>query len=112
MRKIVASVESRDILVHAPEGKIATENAREVGRAAKKHRAGRKPASSHAGERLLATSRIPVTRAVWGELAGLKKPGETFDHLLADMIEREKENRFFEDMDRIEKRGKFVAMEW
>lgn len=59
-----------------------------------------------------ATSRIPVSRAVWEELTGLKKPGETFDHLLADMIEREKENRFFEDMDRIEKRGKFVAMEW
>lgn len=59
-----------------------------------------------------ATSRIPVSRAVWGELTKLKKPGETFDHLLADMIEREKENRFFEDMDRIEKRGNFVAMEW
>lgn len=58
------------------------------------------------------TSRIPVSLAVWGELSKLKKPGETFDHLLADMIEREKENRFFEDMDRIKKRGNFVAMEW
>jgi hypothetical protein len=63
-------------------------------------------------EHMPATSRIPVSRAVWAELASLKKPGETFDHLLANMIEREKENRFFEDMDRIEKRGKFVAMEW
>jgi hypothetical protein len=59
-----------------------------------------------------ATSRIPVSRAVWAELAGLKKPGETYDHLLADMVEREKRDRFFEDMDRIEKRGKFVAMKW
>jgi hypothetical protein len=59
-----------------------------------------------------ATSRIPVSRAVWAELSGLRKPGETYDHMLAEMIEREKENRFFEDMDRIEKRGKFVAMEW
>ncbi len=67
----------------------------------------------HAGARHMpATSRIPVSKAVWGELSELKRPGETFDHLLADMIEREKENRFFEDMDRIEKRGKFVAMEW
>jgi hypothetical protein len=112
MRKIVGCVEPREVLVHAPGGKIVTENAREVGRVAEKYRAGRKPTSSHAGERLPATSRIPVTRAVWGELAGLKRPGETFDHLLSDMIEREKENRFFEDMDRIEKRGKFVAMEW
>lgn len=84
----------------------------EARRAAKKRGAGGRTSSSHADERLPATSRIPVTRAVWGELAGLKRPGETFDHLLADMIEREKENRFFEDMDRIEKRGKFVAMEW
>lgn len=65
-----------------------------------------------ARKRMPATSRIPVSRTVWAELSELKKPGETFDHLLAEMIEREKKNRFFEDMDRIEKRGKFVAMEW
>jgi predicted CopG family antitoxin len=65
-----------------------------------------------ARRRMPATSRIPVSRTVWAELSELKKPGETFDHLLAEMIEREKKNRFFEDMDRIEKRGKFVAMEW
>jgi hypothetical protein len=65
-----------------------------------------------ARRRMPATSRIPVSKTVWAELSELKKPGETFDHLLAEMIEREKKNRFFEDMDRIEKRGKFVAMEW
>jgi predicted CopG family antitoxin len=65
-----------------------------------------------ARRRMPATSRIPVSRTVWAELSELKKPGETFDHLLAEMIESEKKNRFFEDMDRIEKRGKFVAMEW
>jgi len=59
-----------------------------------------------------AISRIPVSKVVWGELAGLKKPGETYDHLLEGMIEREKKPRLFEDMDRIEKRGRFVAMKW
>ena len=59
-----------------------------------------------------ATSRIPVSRAVWEELSDLKSAGETYDHLLAEMIEREKKRRLFEDMDRIEKRGKFVAMKW
>ena len=59
-----------------------------------------------------ATSRIPVSRAVWAELSSLRKPGQTYDHLLEEMIEREKKQRLFEDMDRIEKRGKFVAMKW
>lgn len=76
---------------------------------AKKRKA---PGSMSSSARLPATSRIPVSRTVWGELAGLKKPGETYDHLLEGMIEREKKNRLFEDMDRIEKRGKFVAMKW
>jgi hypothetical protein len=70
------------------------------------------PGSDHAAARMPATSRIPVSKVVWGELAGLKKPGETYDHLLEGMIEREKKNRLFEDMDRIEKRGRFVAMKW
>ena len=72
----------------------------------------RKPISDQAATRMPATSRIPVSRAVWEELSGLKKPGETYDHLLEEMKEREKKHRLFEDMDRIEKRGKFVAMKW
>ena len=73
---------------------------------------GKKPASDHVAARMPATSRIPVSKVVWGELAGLKKPGETYDHLLEGMIEREKKTRLFEDMDRIEKRGRFVALKW
>jgi hypothetical protein len=70
------------------------------------------PKATHMTGKMSATSRIPVSRAVWKELSGLKSAGETYDHLLAEMIEREKERRLFEDMDRIEKRGKFVAMKW
>jgi hypothetical protein len=113
MRKNVGGVEARRVL--APESEIVAENRRESERMnAKKHMAapGRKPASAHVAARMPATSRIPVSKVVWGELAGLKKPGETYDHLLERMIEREKKNRLFEDMDRIEKRGRFVAMKW
>jgi hypothetical protein len=70
------------------------------------------PKTTHVTGRMPATSRIPVSRVVWEELSGLKSAGETYDHLLAEMIEREKTRRLFEDMDRIEKRGKFVAMKW
>jgi hypothetical protein len=97
MRKSMGGVEARRVL--APETKIITENMATS-------------ESTPAGARMPATSRIPVSKVVWGELAGLKKPGETYDHLLEGMIEREKKNRLFEDMDRIEKRGKFVAMKW
>jgi hypothetical protein len=97
MRKSVGGVEARRVL--APESKIGTDNMTAS-------------ESTPTGVKMPATSRIPVSKVVWGELAGLKKPGETYDHLLEGMIEREKKNRLFEDMDRIEKRGKFVAMKW
>ncbi len=108
-------VEPRRVL--APENKITTKNRQDVGHMnAKKHMKtpGRSPASASVptGARMPATSRIPVSRAVWGELSGLRKPGETYDHLLEEMVEREKKRRLFEDMDRIEKSGKFKAMKW
>jgi hypothetical protein len=109
MRKNVGEAKSRRFLT--PESKIAAENiegVRSMKAETHMHAPGRKPAA----ERMPATSRIPVSKAVWAELAGLKRPGETYDHLLEEMIEREKKNRLFEDMDRIEKRGKFVAMKW
>ncbi len=59
-----------------------------------------------------ATSRIPVSREIWAKLSSLRAPGETYDQLLDRMIEAEKERRFFEDMERIEKRGKFVPIKW
>jgi hypothetical protein len=95
MRKIIGEVEVKSVSEHgeniAPEIMLKT---------------------THATGKMSATSRIPVSRAVWEELSGLKSAGETYDHLLAEMIEREKNRRLFEDMDRIEKRGKFVAMKW
>jgi hypothetical protein len=109
MRKNMGEAEPRRAL--ALESKMAAENRQEVRSInAKTHMLA--PGSKPAATRTPATSRIPVSKAVWAELAGLKKPGETYDHLLEGMIEREKKNRFFEEMDRIEKRGRFVAMKW
>ncbi len=58
----------------------------------------------------IANKRIPVTPEVWEGLTDLKRPGETFAHLLEEMIEHEKKLRLFLDMDRIEREGKFVEM--
>ena len=58
----------------------------------------------------VADKRIPVTREVWEGLSDLKRPGETFANLLAEMIEHEKKRRLFLDMDRIEREGNFVEL--
>jgi hypothetical protein len=74
------------------------------------------PQSNHDSKRMTAripaTCRILVSKATWAELSILKESGETYDHLLENMLEKEKKRRLFEDMDRIEKSGKFVAMKW
>jgi predicted CopG family antitoxin len=59
---------------------------------------------------MLATKRILVTEAVWAELSDLKRPGETFDQLPSEMIEREKKARVIEHLLKIAEDGKFVEM--
>jgi predicted CopG family antitoxin len=58
----------------------------------------------------VANKRIPVTGKVWEDLSDLKVSGETFAHLLSEMIENEKKRRLFLDMEKIEKEGKFVEL--
>jgi predicted CopG family antitoxin len=41
----------------------------------------------------VADKRIPVTCEVWEGLSDIKRPGETFANLLAEMIEHEKKRR-------------------
>lgn len=105
MRKIEGNVEARQVI--APERGITTENTNKGPMKPRRHTMVPK-----GKQKAVATSRIPVSRAVWAELSSLRKPGQTYDHLLEEMIEREKKQRLFEDMDKIEKRGKFVAMKW
>lgn len=59
---------------------------------------------------MLATKRVAVTEAVWAELSDLRRPGETFSQLLAEMIEREKKARLIEHLKMIADEGDFVEL--
>ncbi len=58
----------------------------------------------------VADKRIPVTLEVWQGLSDLKRSGETFAHLLEELIEHEKKLRLFLDMEQIEKEDRFVEL--
>jgi predicted CopG family antitoxin len=55
-----------------------------------------------------ATKRVAVTQAVWAKLSDLRRPGETFSQLLAEMIEREKKARLIERLMQIADEGDFL----
>lgn len=59
---------------------------------------------------MTATRYVPVSEEIWSDLSALKGPGQTYDDLLASMIEQEKKRRFVEEMDRIEGEGEFVEL--
>jgi len=56
------------------------------------------------------TKRIPVSEEIWASLSELKRPGQTFDGLLAAMVDREKKARLRADMERIEAEDEFVEL--
>ncbi len=58
-----------------------------------------------------ATKRVPVTEKVWQELGRLKKAGQTYDELLAELVEEHKKVHLFKEMRLIEERGDFVELE-
>lgn len=45
-----------------------------------------------------AVKRIPVSEPIWKELGSMKGAGQTYDDLLADLIERAKKARLEEDV--------------
>jgi len=51
-----------------------------------------------------ATKRIPVTEERWKELGELKEPGQTWDEVLAELVDEHKKARLFRDMNEIEER--------
>ena len=57
------------------------------------------------------TKRIPVRPRTWEELYELRKPGQTFDQVLSDMVAHEKKRRLFEDADRKMRDGHFTELE-
>ena len=51
---------------------------------------------------------IPVSETVWSCLTEMKRPGQTYDEVLSEIIEREKERRFLDDIAAIvEEEGDF-----
>jgi predicted CopG family antitoxin len=59
---------------------------------------------------MIAIKRVAVTEPVWSELSELKRPGETFSQLLAEMIEREKNARLIAHLKQIADVGDFVDL--
>ena len=59
---------------------------------------------------MVATKRIPVSPEIWEELSSLKEPGQTFDELIVELIEKEKKLRLLKDMKRIEETAEFVEI--
>ena len=57
-----------------------------------------------------ANKRIPVTEEIWAALSDLKRPGQTYDTLLAEMIAIKQERDFLAQIEEIEKTGQFVTL--
>lgn len=58
----------------------------------------------------VANKRIPVTEQIWESLAELKKHGQTYDQLLAEMIALKQERDFLAHIEEIEKHGEFISL--
>jgi predicted CopG family antitoxin len=59
---------------------------------------------------MIATKRLAVTESVWFELSELKRLGETFSQLLAELIDREKKARLIDHLKQIADEGDFVEL--
>ena len=55
-----------------------------------------------------ATKRIPVCPSTWEAVYELRKPGQTFDGVIKDMVAKEKRRRLYEDADRKMREGHFT----
>ena len=56
------------------------------------------------------SKRIPVTEQVWKELAEMRAAGQTYNDLLAEMIEVRKKRRLVEDIRRSQQEDDFVPL--
>jgi len=56
------------------------------------------------------SKRIPVTEEVWKELAEMRAAGQTYNDLLAEMIELRKKRRLMEDIHHSLQEDDFVPL--
>jgi predicted CopG family antitoxin len=59
----------------------------------------------------VADKRIPVTAETWESLSKLKRPGQTYDNLLEEMIALKQEQDFLRHLHEIEKKGDFMSLD-
>ncbi len=57
-----------------------------------------------------ATTRIPVSPSTWRTVHQLRKPGQTYDDVIQELIQRDSEQKLIDETERIMKRGKFVPL--
>lgn len=55
--------------------------------------------------------RIPVSSRTWEKLSILKKPGETFDHLIADLIEEREKLDIIRCVEKGSEEGEFLSLD-
>jgi len=54
------------------------------------------------------TKRIPVSSSTWQSVHQLKKPGQTYDDVIRDLVRKSSEDLLVKETNKICKRGKFV----
>ena len=57
-----------------------------------------------------ATKRIPVCKKTWEIVHQLRKPGQTFDDVIRELVDGAAEKRLVEETRRIVRRGRFVPL--
>jgi len=57
-----------------------------------------------------ATKRIPVCPSTWEAVHQLKKPGQTFDDVINELVRKDSETRLIEEMARLRKRDRYVPL--
>ncbi|PKL64758.1 MAG: hypothetical protein CVV32_06655 [Methanomicrobiales archaeon HGW-Methanomicrobiales-3] len=57
-----------------------------------------------------ATKRIPVCPSTWETVHQLRRPGQTYDDVINELIRKNSENLLIEEAGRIRKRNKYVSL--
>jgi hypothetical protein len=57
-----------------------------------------------------ATKRIPVCPSTWETVHQLRKPGQTYDDVINELIRKNSENLLIEETGRIRKRNRYVSL--
>jgi len=55
--------------------------------------------------------RIPISPLTWEHLSMLKKPGETFDHLISDLIEERQKQEIIRHVMHVSEKGDFISLD-